>query len=233
MSKILIISPLAPKPYLELLKGEGCNLIFTKEQQKLPLPERYHADLQCFAPDESTLLVTPDLYEYYESSLKGTGITVLSGKTESDGHYPSRIAYNVARVGSTAFCLEKALDEIVREELEKRNISVCNVSQGYASCSVVGVKEKALITSDAGIARSAQIQGFDFLYVSAENIVLPGFDHGFIGGCVSRIRPDLFAVSGSELPNSFLAFFEQYEVNLIKISGQLFDFGGSISLEGK
>ena len=233
MSRILIISSLSPKPYLELLKGEGCKLIFTKEQTTFPIPERYHADLQCFAPDEGTLIVTPSLYEYYKDCLKDTGIAVLSGKTESDGHYPSRIAYNVARVGNTAFCLEKALDEVVREELEKRNISVCNVSQGYASCSVTGINERALITSDVGIAKAAEKRGFDSLYVSTEHILLPGFDHGFIGGCVSRIRPDLFAVSGSELSNSFLAFFEQYKANLVTISGQLFDFGGSISLEGK
>ncbi len=233
MSRILIISPLTPKSFLELLKGEGCRLIFTKEQTTFPLPERYHADLQCFAPDESTLIVTPSLYEYYKECLKNTGITVLSGKTESDGHYPSRIAYNVGRVGNTAFCLEKALDERVREELEKRNISICNVSQGYASCSMVGISKGALITSDEGIARAAEKRGFDCLFVSPEVISLPGFDHGFIGGCVSRIRPGLFAVSGSELPNSFLAFFKQYKANIVTTSGQLFDFGGSISLEGK
>ena len=233
MSKILIISPQAPKSFLELLKGEGCHLIFTKEQKGFPQPERYHADLQCFAPDEHTLVVTPSLYEYYKACLKDTGITVLSGKTESDGHYPSRIAYNVARVGNTAFCLEKALDPVIREELEKRNIFICNVSQGYASCSVVGIADTALITSDVSIAKAAESRGFDCLTVSPKHILLPGFDHGLIGGCVSHLRFGFFAVSGSELPNSFLAFFEKYKATLLKRSGQLFDFGGSIFLEGK
>ncbi len=233
MSRVLIISPLSPKPYLELLKSRGCHLIFTKEQKELPLPERYHADLQVFAPDEHTLVVTPSLYEYYKECLKDTGITVLSGKAESDGHYPSRIAYNVARVGNTAFCLEKALDERIREELEKRNISVCNVPQGYAACSVTSVCDTALVTSDVFIAKKAEEKGLDCLYFSPEHILLPGFDHGFIGGSVTKIRPGLFAVCGSELPNSFLAFFEKHKATLLKVTGQLFDFGGSISLEGK
>jgi len=231
--KYVIISPLAPKPFLALLESEECQTIFTIEQKNFPLPERYHADLQCFAPDEKTVIVTPDLYEYYQACLKETDVTVLSGKTQSDGHYPSRIAYNVAKVGNTAFCLEKALDGRIREELEKRNVSICNVSQGYAACSVVGVSENALITSDKSIAKAAESGGFDCLYLSPEEILLPGFDHGFIGGCVSKIRPNLFAVSGSQLPNSFLAFFEKHGATLLSVSGQLYDFGGSISPEGK
>lgn len=233
MTRYIIISPKTPASFLHLLEQEGCKLIFTKEQKEFPSPERYHADLQCFAPDEHTLIVTPRFYEYYKEQLRGTGIDLLAGKTESDGHYPSRIAYNVGRVGSTAFCLERAVDPIIKKELEKRNISLCNVSQGYASCSVTGINERALITSDEGIAKAAERQGLDCLYVSPEKILLPGFDHGLIGGCVSEIRSGLFAVSGSDLPNSFLAFFENYKATIVTISGQLFDFGGSISLEGK
>lgn len=233
MSRIIIISPQAPTEFLELLEKEGCEFIFTKEQSCLPYPERYHADLQAFAPDKHTLVTTPLFYEYYKNLLAKRGITVLCGKTEADGHYPTRIAYNVGRVGKRAFCLEKAVDSVVREELIKRNVSLCNVPQGYAACSMVSVTDRALITSDMTIQKAAEKEGLDCLYVSPDTILLPGFDHGLIGGCVSNIRENEFAVAGSELPNSFQAFFYKHGATLIRIPGPLFDFGGSLSLEGK
>lgn len=201
--------------------------------RNVPYPERFHADLQCFAPDAHTLIAAPQCYSYYRECFDDAEIEVISGKTQPDGHSFSYAAYNVARVGNIAFGLEKGIDSVVRRELEKRKISVCNVSQGYAACSVVAVGKKALITSDRVIAKTAEKLGMDCLYVSPENILLPGFRNGLIGGCVSTIRPGLFAACGSEFPNSFRAFFEKHGAILLTVPGQLFDFGGTVSQEGK
>lgn len=231
--KHMMISPQAPAPFLRLLENEGFSLIFTKEQKNFPVPERYHADLQCFAPNEHTVIVNPLFLDDYKEAFRGTEIEIVGGKTVSDGHYPSRVAYNVAKVGNTAFCLEKALDPVIRMYLEKKGITICNVSQGYAACSVVGVGETALITSDQSIAKAAENQGFDCFYFDPESILLPGCNHGLIGGCVAKLGEKRFAVCGSEFPDVFLAFFEKYGATLLRSPGQLFDFGGSISPEGK
>lgn len=238
MKSIKIVSPQCPRPVLNLLREQGCHFIFSKEQHKIPFPERFHADLQVFAADQHTAVAAPLVYEYYQKTLQRDGIQVLRGKTDSNGHYPQRTAYNVARVGTTAFCFKKSLDPVVFEELDKRQVSICPVRQGYAACSVVPLNSRALVTSDPGIAAAAKQEKLECLLVSPNGIVLPGCKHGLIGGCFCMVRPGLSIAAGdvSLYPwgKTLLAFFARHEVMLLGITGKrLFDFGGILSLEGK
>lgn len=238
MSRYLIVSPQCPQPVLRLMQAQGCRIIFSKLQNKIPVPEQFHADLQAFAPDERTLVAAPSVWDYYRLQLRDTGVEVILGNTDSNGHYPATAAYNIARVGATAFGLEQGLDTVVRWELRKRQISFYPVKQGYACCSVVAVDERALVTSDVGIAAAARQAGMDCLLVPPEGILLPGCNHGLIGGCIGLIRPGLYLAAGdvSLYPwgGALTAFFARYRAKLIGVKGKkLFDFGGILSLEGK
>lgn len=238
MSRYVILSPCCPQPVLDLLEEQGCHIIVTKQQKNMPLAEQYHADLQAFAPDEHTLVAAPGVWEEYRWELEPVGIRVLRGRTDSNGHYPATAAYNIARVGDTAFGLGAGVDPVVLEELEKRRISFCPVRQGYAACSVAAVSDRAVITSDRGITAAAKRAGMECLLVSPEGILLPGCEHGLIGGCFGNIRPGLLIAAGdvSLYPwgKEALALFARHGARLIQHRGhELFDFGGMLSLEGK
>ena len=62
------------------------------------------------------------------------------------------------------------------------------VRQGYVRCSCVVLPDKALITEDEGIARAALEAGGEVLLVKKADILLPGYDRGFIGGCCAVLE---------------------------------------------
>ena len=232
MEKIQIISPEIPNGLEGMLRELNCRIIATKEQKNLPAPERFHADLQAFAPDSHTLIAAPGVFDYYREALQGTGIAVLRGNADPGEHYPQRIAYNVARVKDRAYCLTEAVDPVIAEELRKRGVALVNVTQGYAACSLVPVGA-GIITSDKGIAEKAK----DCLFFDPKQITLPGYENGLIGGCFCRIGEELSVLCGDpslcDRGDALTEFFARHGVMLKTVAGQpLFDFGGSIFLEG-
>ena len=64
----------------------------------------------------------------------------------------------------------------------ENNIETVNVNQGYTRCSALVVNDKAVITADKSIEKGMKNNGVEVLLISAGNIVLEGFDYGFIGG---------------------------------------------------
>ena len=98
------------------------------------------------------------------------------------GLYPYDVLLNALPVGNTLFCNRKT---IAPELIQKTTYSICHVNQGYTKCAAVPIGETALITGDHGIASIASQLSFQCLHVSENDIRLPGYDHGFIGGCTS------------------------------------------------
>lgn len=68
--------------------------------------------------------------------------------------------------------------------------------QGYAKCSAVPVTENAIITDDVAIASAAEKNGLEVLLVSKGDVLLPGREYGFIGGCCGLIAPDIMLFNG-------------------------------------
>ena len=60
--------------------------------------------------------------------------------------------------------------------------TLIDVSQGYSGCSICSVCDRGIITADRKIACKAEENGIDALLITHGNIILPGFDCGFIGG---------------------------------------------------
>jgi hypothetical protein len=105
-----------------------------------------------------------------------------TGKT-----YPYEIAYNAALVGKFLFCYKKYTEKLILEQAEKKGITVIDIKQGYAKCSVAYVSENALITGDKQIYRAALDNGLDNLLVTNEGVMLDGYKNGFIGGASVKI----------------------------------------------
>ena len=75
--------------------------------------------------------------------------------------------------------------------------SLIPVRQGYTKCSVVPVTESAIITDDVSIASAAPKSGLAVLLVLKGDVILPGREYGFIGGCCGLIAPDTMLFNGS------------------------------------
>ncbi len=150
--------------------------------------------------------------------------------------YPYDILLNFARVGNFVFGRADIMPLLLREYFKNNDISMINVKQGYAKCSTAVVDENSIITADESIAGAAKLIGLDVLLISPGNIVLNGYNTGFIGGCCGKIGKWKMAFTGNiythpdgEKIANFL--FDRNIQHIFLFNGPLIDIGGILPLK--
>lgn len=150
--------------------------------------------------------------------------------------YPDEIRFNAAVCGGYLFGLESHLSQILRNEAAACGLTQITVRQGYSKCSVCTVTERAIITDDAGIARTAEQLGFDVLEIEKGDIFLSGSHCGFIGGCCGKLSKDTVAFTGSldchRDGERIRAFLHAHGCTALELSpNRLRDIGGILPLK--
>jgi len=157
----------------------------------------YHTDIMLHHVGGNKIVYAPGINIKILEMLSSLGFKMIEGKTVLSAKYPGNIAYNAARVGNYIIHNLKYTDKILLKELESEGAEFIDVKQGYSKCSVCVVDKNAIITSDKGIEEAASKKGIDVLLIEPdENIVLPGLNMGFIGGCTGKISRDKMVVTG-------------------------------------
>lgn len=149
--------------FCEELNKFGCEIIPTKKINTFLEPEQYHADMQILC-------------------IKNKVITLDDCIKKPGKNYPENILLNCLYHNNKLYGKLSATDSSVREYCRENNIETVNVNQGYTRCSTLVVNDKAVITADKSIEKAMKNNGAEVLLISAGNIVLEGFDYGFIGG---------------------------------------------------
>lgn len=157
------------------------EVILIKHHKGLATPVCCHADCQITSVDNQTLVYAPGMSEDTLSELEKTGIRLIRGNTELSPIYPGNIAYNVLKVGKNIYHNMKYTDSVVKKLFEEREYSFANIKQGYAGCSSVYAKD-ILLTNDDGIKSTADKNNVDCFKFNGYDIILKGYDRGFIGG---------------------------------------------------
>lgn len=191
-----------------------------------------HPDLACCLI-EDTLISAPELYIFLKE--KNFPSKILSGRKNPVTGYPNDIAYNAASIGNFLFCNKKCTDVQIIKISEKYKKNIIDTNQGYAKCSIAKVSEKAIITADVSIYKKAVKYGIDALLVSPGNIVLDGYDSGFIGGCSIRMPEKLiFTGDISNHPDykRIVEFCDKHQTEVDYIKGfPLTDLGSPLYLQ--
>lgn len=156
----------------------------------------YHPDMVMHPISFDTLLIAPNVYEYYKEVLTPLGIMVIKGDTVLSDKYPYDVAYNVARLKDIAIHNFKYTDEILKFYLKKQNLDLLNVKQGYSKCSLAIVDNTSAITSDRHIYNGLTKKRYDILLIEPGNIKLEGYTYGFIGGTCGNFSDDNILFSG-------------------------------------
>ncbi len=149
--------------FCEELNKFGYEIIPTKKINTFLEPEQYHADMQILC-------------------IKNKVITLDDCIKKPGKNYPENILLNCLYHNNKLYGKLSATDSSVREYCRENNIETVNVNQGYTRCSTLVVNDKAVITADKSIEKGMKNNGVEVLLISAGNIVLEGFDYGFIGG---------------------------------------------------
>lgn len=144
-------------------------------------PVSAHPDMTLFPVCEKTFVCAPEVFGEYEKKLSPFGIKLICGETTLKSNYPKDIAYNIFKTEKFALGKFASTDNVILNLLNKSGIEMTEVKQGYSKCSVCGFGSCA-ITADNGLFDALKDKGMNVLKVPCGEIVLEGYDYGFIGG---------------------------------------------------
>ena len=185
-----------------------------------------HPDI-FFCNTENGLVIAPNIPENIKQQLLENNIQFVEGMQRLGKQYPETARYNAVVTNKLLIHNLKCTDAVVQDNCTE--LESIHVKQAYTRCNLIALEDSRFITSDKGIKKALSDKGFEVLFVHPNGIILPGFKHGFIGGCCgiygNRI---IFIGSLNHFPegDKIRSFAKGYEIVEL-CNGRLFD-GGSI-----
>ena len=231
LPKALIVSSDIYSESEKTLKKLGVEIIYSFENTNVHSALAKHADMQIVALGDNKYICAPETYDYYKDVLKKFDVELKKGDTYLSSNYPGDIAYNIIVTGKYAIHNFKYTDSVLAGNIT--DLKHINVSQGYCGCTICKIKDGAFITADCGVEKALIENGFDVLHISGKDILLPGFNEGFIGGCSFKILPDVLCVNGDIQTNAdydlIIDFCNCHGVTLLSLSDNpVMDIGSGV-----
>ncbi|MEG1686338.1 MAG: hypothetical protein RR276_00500 [Angelakisella sp.] len=149
--------------------------------------------------------------------------------------YPNDISLNFLMQKNYCFGMCSNMPLQVKNYCVYAGLQPVAVKQGYARCSVAVVSANAAITADTGLYDAMTAIGIDVLLIGAGDILLSGYDTGFIGGCCGLLDRDKLAFAGNldcyQFGDSIKLFLKKHNVTPVMLhGGKLTDIGGILPL---
>ncbi len=210
----------------------GHTVIASDTVSIFPLPEQKHADMQILHINDKIFI----LNECTELAKKIPINKLVFCKQKAEKKYPENILLNFLYLNGTLYGKLSAIDKNLSVYCVENNINTVNVNQGYTRCSTLVVNENAVITSDSSIEKALTENGVEVLSVSSGNIVLDGYNYGFIGGAGGNLDDNTIVFFGNikNHPDYYhiLNFCQKHNKKIISLCNQmpLTDIGGIVKI---
>ena len=179
------------------------------------------------------VIVQKDISSHLIKILEENHIKYIVSKRTLSNTYPGDIILNSLVLDDFFIHNLKYTDENLLKSQESKKL--IDVPQGYTKCSILPVRNNALITSDIGIYNVLIKHKFDILLLPPGDILLPSLNYGFIGGVGGMISKDKMAFFGDldsyKWGNEIKNFLFKYDVSPIYLrKGKLIDRGSLLTL---
>ncbi|MGN0570584.1 MAG: DUF6873 family GME fold protein [Candidatus Fimenecus sp.] len=185
-AKVLVAGE-GTKDFSSVLDVLGLSVLYTEPIAALPKNLCTHADL-AVCPLENSRLFLDFSQKKLFVKLQSLGFCPSFGALTVSGGYPNDVPYNALQLGKNyLLCNEKTIDSSIYQYASEKNCAILHCKQGYTKCSVAPIRENAVMTDDKSIAEILQQNGFDVLLLEKGDILLHGFNYGFIGGCCTML----------------------------------------------
>ena len=193
-----------------------------------------HADINVHHLGGNNIVVDRSQSQLYKI-LSDIGMDVKYCYKRVNGSYPDDCKLNLARIGNNIIGKISVADKEILNHIKSNNINRINVNQGYGKCSILILNTNAIITDDESVSKNAIESGFDVLLISKGDIILNGFNYGFIGGASGLISNNTVAFFGdirkhrnfSEIAD----FLDKHGINYVYIENYpITDIGGIIQI---
>jgi hypothetical protein len=153
-----------------------------------------HPDMLMFIVSSKKIIVHKNMQNEFKAKLKRLNIDVILSQNTLKDTYPEDIILNGVSISNYFVHKLNNTDTILLENIKDKIL--VNVNQGYTKCSTAIVSETSIMTSDKKIAETFRNSNMDVLYLPPGDIVLPGLNYGFIGGCCSLLEKNLMVFYG-------------------------------------
>ena len=205
---------------LNIVKCPKCHLVYDAING--------HPDILINFIGPKHIVVHRDIEEGFLEYLKLLGYNITLSKNSLENKYPKNIILNAVNFSNYFIHNIKYTDENLINAQTKNKI--INVNQGYSKCSCAILSNNALITSDNSIYEALKETDIDVLLIPPGDILLPGLDYGFIGGCCGLIDYNKLAFFGDldfyYYGSEILNFLKKHHIEPVYLRhGKLIDRG--------
>ncbi|ERI90806.1 hypothetical protein HMPREF1982_03844 [Clostridiales bacterium oral taxon 876 str. F0540] len=212
------------------LEKLGYEVIVVPPSQNLYTAVCGHPDMLLHIIDKNTIIVHKDMEISFIKKLETFNYNIIISDNKLQDNYPFDIVLNAVNLPKIFIHNLKYTDTKLSRFIDGKILK--NVKQGYSKCSTAIVSENALITSDTGIANCAKEEDLDVLLLPPGDILLPGLNYGFIGGCCGLLEDSLLAFYGNlahySYGNEVLSFLKKHNVKPVFLSDSKLVDRGSI-----
>ncbi len=210
------------------LKEMGYTVIKLPKFDRLQDGVASHADMLLFLNDG--VLYTHE--EYYKKNKAILDLAEVKVKTTDEPvskGYPKDILFNaVLTKDKILFSRNDSTSELITALAERK----VDVKQGYTACSTCRVDDNNFITTDKGLYKAYTDNGINSLLVEKGDILLPGYNCGFIGGCSVVLADSVCFFGDVDKHRDFdliKRFIENTGKKIISLSAEkLTDIGGAV-----
>lgn len=226
--KIVALDERCPKECVNNLKKLGISIVFIPQNPRFDKAVSGHADM-------NVLNINGKLFTYVETKHLFVNCEISGREDHEFLKYPCDVGLNCAILGRKMVCNTKYCDKKVLEYAKICGFDIIHVNQGYAKCNICVVSDNAVITEDRGIFEILTKKGIDCLLLNRHEVILNGYDYGFIGGASGKISDNVLAFCGniqmhSEYEN-IKSFCDKYNVQILSLSDDaLYDVGSIIAI---
>ncbi len=229
---VAAVSDTMPTEAVEALQRMAAAVVVLPPDPHLPVPVSSHPDMLLFSHGD-TLVTYASYYAIAKAPIDRlvsyTGRNLrLTNHPHSD-RYPHDIGLNALVCGRLLFARLDALAPEVLSLATAHGLTPVSIAQGYAGCSGLALDDTTLWTADPSLTKAATAHGLSVLPATYEEITLPGYHHGFIGGCGGVWR-NIVYLCGTPTPVQRERYFTHplFYGKAIRLlyDGPLFDCGG-------
>lgn len=179
------VSCAMPAGALAELKHLCAEVVPLPPDPLLSAPAASHADMLLFSIGDA-LVVHRSYYALarreIDTILHSTGLRLVLTDCPRGPEYPLDVALNALLCGRYLFGRLDVLAPEIPALAKQNGITPVHVRQGYAGCSGL-TADNVILTADPSLTKAARACGIPVIPVPDKNILLPGYDHGFFGGC--------------------------------------------------
>ena len=184
------------------------------------------------------LFLSRDYYKVAKSEIDSIiasiGLSPVLTDDKFTSNYPGDIKFNAFTVSDFLIGNTEYISRDLKDFASDCGIKQVKVRQGYAKCSTLVLKD-AVISADKGICDAVRAVGCDALQISPGDVLLDGYDCGFLGGASGVYKNKIFFCGDITKHKDFESISEFSAArgyDIISLSGEpLYDVGTILFFE--